>query len=55
MVVVDPRRTETAKLADHWVPVKPGTDTALLIAILARRAGCAGLRFDTMPLDGFGR
>jgi anaerobic selenocysteine-containing dehydrogenase len=34
LIVVDPRRTETAKLADHWVPVKPGTDTALLIAIL---------------------
>jgi anaerobic selenocysteine-containing dehydrogenase len=34
LVVVDPRRTETAKLADQWVPVVPGTDTALLIAIL---------------------
>ncbi|NJS13800.1 MAG: molybdopterin-dependent oxidoreductase [Sphingopyxis sp.] len=34
LIVVDPRRTETAKLADHWVPVRPGTDTALLIAIL---------------------
>jgi anaerobic selenocysteine-containing dehydrogenase len=34
LIVVDPRRTETAKLADHWVPVIPGTDTALLIALL---------------------
>jgi anaerobic selenocysteine-containing dehydrogenase len=34
LIVVDPRATETAKLADTWVPVKPGTDTALLIAIL---------------------
>jgi len=34
MTVVDPRKTETAKVADHWVPVKPGADTALLIAIL---------------------
>lgn len=34
LVVVDPRRTETAKLADQWVPVIPGTDTALLVAIL---------------------
>ena len=34
LVVVDPRRTETAKIADKWVPVKPGTDTALLVGIL---------------------
>jgi anaerobic selenocysteine-containing dehydrogenase len=34
LVVIDPRRTETAKLADQWVPVVPGTDTALLVAIL---------------------
>ncbi len=33
-VVVDPRQTETAKLADHWLPVRPGTDTALLLGIL---------------------
>ncbi len=34
LVVVDPRRTETAKLADDHHFVKPGTDTALLIGIL---------------------
>ena len=33
-VVVDPRQTETAKLADQWLPVRPGTDTALLLGIL---------------------
>jgi len=33
MTVVDPRKTETAKLADHHYFVKPGTDTALLIAL----------------------
>lgn len=33
VTVVDPRRTETAKLADHHYFVKPGTDTALLIGI----------------------
>ncbi|GAA0483470.1 molybdopterin oxidoreductase family protein [Parasphingorhabdus litoris] len=34
LIVVDPRRTETAKLADAHHFVKPGTDTALLIGIL---------------------
>lgn len=34
LVVVDPRRTETAKLADAHHFVQPGTDTALLIGIL---------------------
>ena len=33
MVVIDPRRTETAELADHWLAVKPGTDAFLLAAI----------------------
>ena len=34
LIVVDPRKTETAKVADQWIPVKPGTDTALLVGIL---------------------
>ncbi|NNC60167.1 MAG: molybdopterin oxidoreductase family protein [Erythrobacter sp.] len=34
LVVIDPRRTETAKVADEWHPVLPGTDTALLVGIL---------------------
>ena len=34
LVVIDPRRTETAKFADAHHFVKPGTDTALLIGIL---------------------
>lgn len=33
MIVIDPRRTETADLADHWLQVKPGTDAFLLAAI----------------------
>ncbi|MFV2039926.1 MAG: molybdopterin dinucleotide binding domain-containing protein, partial [Acidimicrobiales bacterium] len=33
MIVIDPRRTETADLADFWLPVKPGTDAFLLAAI----------------------
>lgn len=33
MIVIDPRRTETADLADVWLPVRPGGDAALLAAI----------------------
>ncbi|MGW0562101.1 molybdopterin-dependent oxidoreductase [Streptomyces sp. NPDC003016] len=35
LVVVDPRRTRTARLADRHVPIRPGTD-ALLLAALAQ-------------------
>jgi anaerobic selenocysteine-containing dehydrogenase len=35
MVVVDPRRTETAKRADIYWPIKPGTDSQLMLAMLA--------------------
>jgi anaerobic selenocysteine-containing dehydrogenase len=32
-VVVDPRRTGTAAKADEWIPIQPGTDAALLLAL----------------------
>lgn len=35
MVVIDPRRTETAKQADIYLQVKPGTDAYLMSAMLA--------------------
>jgi anaerobic selenocysteine-containing dehydrogenase len=35
LIVVDPRRTETAELADIHLAVRPGTDAWLLAAILA--------------------
>ncbi len=35
MIVIDPRYTETAALADHWLSVQPGTDAYLLTAIAA--------------------
>ncbi|OXM67695.1 molybdopterin-dependent oxidoreductase [Amycolatopsis vastitatis] len=35
MIVIDPRRTETAELADLHLPLRPGTDAYLLAAILA--------------------
>jgi anaerobic selenocysteine-containing dehydrogenase len=34
MVVVDPRRTKTAEVASEWVPVRPGTDPYLLMAMV---------------------
>ena len=35
LIVIDPRRTETAKLADIHLQVKPGTDAWLLSALIA--------------------
>ena len=35
VIVIDPRRTETAKqLGTQWLPVRPGTDSALMLAVL---------------------
>lgn len=34
VVVVDPRRTETAENADRHVPIRPGTEAALLVAMI---------------------
>ena len=33
VVVIDPRRTGTAAKADEWIPITPGTDAALLLAV----------------------
>jgi thiosulfate reductase/polysulfide reductase chain A len=32
VIVVDPRFSTAGAKADHWLPIKPGTDTALLLA-----------------------
>ena len=32
VIVVDPRFSSVAAKADYWLPIKPGTDTALLMA-----------------------
>lgn len=34
LVVLDPRHSETAILADEWLPIKPGTDLAFLLALI---------------------
>ena len=33
VVLIDPRRTGTAAHADEWMPIRPGTDAALLLAM----------------------
>ncbi|MCP3935556.1 MAG: molybdopterin-dependent oxidoreductase [Actinomycetia bacterium] len=35
MVVIDPRRTESADLADHFLQLEPGTDAFLISALIA--------------------
>src|ERR1700754_4880987 len=34
VIVVDPVRTATAARADEWMPITPGTDAALLLAVV---------------------
>lgn len=50
VVVVDPRRSRTAKAADEHVPIRPGTDALLLMAMVH-------VLFDSglvaVPADGF--
>ncbi len=55
MVVVDPRRTETAKMADVHLQLRPGTDSFLLAAILAVivRDGLHDRAFLAARCDGF--
>ena len=34
LIVVDPRGTNLAKKADHWLPIRPGTDVALALCMI---------------------
>ncbi len=34
LVVLDPRLSSTAAMADQWIPINPGTDTALVLAMM---------------------
>ncbi|MFI8220608.1 molybdopterin oxidoreductase family protein [Streptomyces sp. NPDC085932] len=51
LVVIDPRRTRTAKLADRHIAVRPGTD-ALLLAAMARVLFDEGLVEPTPHVEG---
>ena len=44
LVVVDPRRTATAEAADLFLPIAPGTDTALFCGLLAYLADTRSTR-----------
>ena len=50
MVVIDPRRTETADLADYFLQVKPGTDAFCLAALGAILVGDTFTRADSTNL-----
>jgi thiosulfate reductase / polysulfide reductase chain A len=34
IIVVDPRRTQIARMADQWLQIKPGTDVALALSMI---------------------
>src|ERR1700738_1564561 len=46
IVVIDPRRTDTAGDADLFLGLKPGTDTALFSGLLVQLADSGALDFD---------
>jgi sulfite reductase (NADPH) flavoprotein alpha-component len=55
IIVVDPRRTPTAEKADLFLPIKPGTDLALLNGILhlLEKEGCVDEGFISRHTDGW--
>jgi assimilatory nitrate reductase catalytic subunit len=46
IVVIDPRRTATAEDADLFLPIAPGTDTALFCGLLVHLADTFALDYD---------
>lgn len=54
LVVLDPRRTETAKVADEHVFVRPGSDAGVLLAMV-RELLVAGLAAPPPWVDGLDR
>src|SRR6266850_1562370 len=54
IVVIDPRRTDTAGDADLFLGLKPGTDTALFSGLLAHLADTGALDRDYVERHTFG-
>ncbi len=54
VIVIDPVRTATAAKADEWLPITPGTDAALLLAVVHTlfEEGLVRLGHLTDHLDG---
>ncbi|MNZ57088.1 Formate dehydrogenase H [compost metagenome] len=52
LVVVDPRRSETAAMADQHVFIRPGADAALLCAMLNTLFAEGLERASALPVDG---
>lgn len=52
LVVVDPRRSETAQVADQHLFVRPGEDAALLLGVLATLFAEGLVRPGPLPVDG---
>ena len=56
VVLVDPRRTQTAEIADLFLPVRPGTDVLLFNGLLdyLRKEDALDLEFLDAHTEGFG-
>ncbi len=56
-VVVDPRRTESARIADEYLPIRPGTDVFLLLALIKHvfEAGAVDTGHLGAQVDGMGQ
>lgn len=55
VIVIDPLRTQTAKIANQWIPIQPGTDSALIYGILHQcfKKGTVERGFGEMFCEGF--
>lgn len=52
IVIVDPRYSNSQRFADEWVPIKPGTDLALVLAM--SNVIVSEERYDTAFIEAYG-
>lgn len=55
ILAIDPQRTASARLADSWIPIQPGTDGALMHGILRKcfKEGTIDREFGENHCEGF--